>query len=501
MTTPQSFAFARWMRTINLLLQGLLFTTFFGGLNYLALHHVWRFDLTQHQRHTLSAETRAYLDALDQSVELVITIEKNSDNPDLAKQRSDIIGLLREYVASTAGKESGRITLNELDVYRNLREAERLGINRANTVIALCNDRRQIIPLAQFYETTDRVATAFVGEQVVTSAVLSVSNPSRPHIYFLAGNGEMQPGDVVADRGLSFLADELRLRNYEISPIDLMQTREVPEDADLIIIAAPESAYSAFEVEMLRRYLSTRAGRVILFLPPAIRHGLDDLLYDWGLVADDVVVLDTDPASVTERGELRIAAFDPDHPMTSSLINHNLPILLGASRVVRPDPGRPLDDSLRTVVLAATSKTAWGERHYMTRDPQLYPVYNPGVDLKGLAGFEPRERLAVVATSERVTPPRNIPFSVRGGRIVVFGNADLISNRQITQRGNLPIVLNAVDWSVDREVRLNTRPRPIERFQLSLSQTDLLRLRYSLLFILPGIAALFGVVVYWTRRS
>ena len=152
-------------------------------------------------------------------------------------------------------------------------------------------------------------------------------------------------------------------------------------------------------------------------------------------------------------------------------------------------------------MLAATSKTAWGERHYMTRDPQLYPVYNPGVDLKGLAGFEPRERLAVVATSERVTPPRNIPFSVRGGRIVVFGNADLISNRQITQRGNLPIVLNAVDWSVDREVRLNTRPRPIERFQLSLSQTDLLRLRYSLLFILPGIAALFGVVVYWTRRS
>ncbi len=42
---------------------------------------------------------------------------------------------------------------------------------------------------------------------------------------------------------------------------------------------------------------------------------------------------------------------------------------------------------------------------------------------------------------------------------------------------------------------------PIERFQLALSQQELTRLRYSLLFIVPGAVALLGIMVYWSRRS
>src|SRR5690606_7191953 len=118
-----------------------------------------------------------------------------------------------------------------------------------------------------------------------------------------------------------------------------------------------------------------RAGRIILFLPPGADPGLDDLLYDWGLIADDVVVFDTDLGSVTERGELRIASFNETHPITAPLLEHNLPVLMGLTRVVRPDPGRPLDDSLRAEVLAATSTTAWGERNYRTREPGVSGVY------------------------------------------------------------------------------------------------------------------------------
>ena len=148
-------------------------------------------------------------------------------------------------------------------------------------------------------------------------------------------------------------------------------------------------------------------------------------------------------------------------------------------------------------MLAATSETAWGERDYR----QNNVVYNPGIDLKGLAGFEPKNRLATVVSSERITPPKSLPFSVRGGRLVLFGNADFAVNNRIASPGNLAILLNAVEWCVDRDVQLNTLPRPIERYQIDLSQAELSKLRISLLFILPGIAALFGIIVYWTRRS
>lgn len=503
MAARNSFAAARWRRTTNLVLQAVLFVTFFGGLNYLALHHGWRWDLTNHRRHTLSEETKAYLRSLDQPVRLVVTIDPRSTDPDIAQAYRDISGLLREYVNATAQKSAtagptGRVSVEELDIYKDKRVAQQYQIDQANVVLAVCGDRRKIIPLVDFYETRDRVAQAFKGEQAITSAILSVSNPNRPHVYFLAGHGEMRPADTDINRGLSAFADVLRARNLEVDAMDLSKDKFVPDNADLLIIAAPQGRYDPFEIELLRRYLSNRAGRLLILLPPFVKHGLDDLLYDWGLVADDVEVIEPDPSNVTEQNELRINAFF-DHPITHTLLTNQLPLLLGATRVVRPDPGRPLDNSLRAVVLAATSETAWGERDY--RQPPKTYAYNPGIDLKGLAGFEPIKRLGVVVSSERVSPPKNLPFSVKGGRLVLFGNADFLANAHLSAPGNLTIALNAVEWCIDRDVQINTLPRPIERYQINLSQADLGKLRISLLFILPGLAALFGLGIYWTRRS
>jgi hypothetical protein len=57
----ESFRAARWLRTFNLVLQAVLFLTLFGGLNYLARNHAWRFDLTKQRKFSLSAETLSYI--------------------------------------------------------------------------------------------------------------------------------------------------------------------------------------------------------------------------------------------------------------------------------------------------------------------------------------------------------------------------------------------------------------------------------------------------------
>ena len=114
--------------------------------------------------------------------------------------------------------------------------------------------------------------------------------------------------------------------------------------------------------------------------------------------------------------------------------------------------------------------------------------------------MEPRDHLGVVVASERVSVRDNLPFSVRGGRVVVFGTGELIANDRIALEANENIFLSAVNWTVDRDSQFNIPARPIERFQLSLSAGELTRLRYSLLLALPSAAALLGLIVYWTRR-
>ncbi len=496
MARLHSFGAARWLRTTNLLLQALLLVTLCGGLNYLALHYSWRYDLTAHRRHSLSPETLSYLQALEQPVRIVVTLDEEDDNEEVRTAYRDTMALLREYVYATEANSPGRITVQELNIFQRRREAEELRIDKPNSILVLCGDRRRVISLNELYVVRDSSKQAFRGEQAFTAAILDVSHPEKKQIWFLSGHGEMNPDDVDGLRGLSVLADELRLRNFAIGSVDLTQTRAVPADAALVVIAAPQGRLEPFEVELLRQYLTNRAGRVIALLPPGITHGMDDLLYDWGVLADDVWVLDSDPANVTETGDLRIHAFGA-HPITQTLIDYNIPLTLGPTRVVRPDPGRAIDDGLRLTVLAASSPSAWGERDYRLR---AVPEFNPTVDLKGLPDKDGVKRLGIIVASERVVPPKDLPFSVRGGRLVVFGNADLASNNRLGMPGNQSVLLNAINWCIDRDAQLNTPPRPIERFQLVLSQQDLIKLRYSLLLVLPGLVALLGLIVYWSRR-
>lgn len=496
MLSPDSFRTARLIRTLNLVLQALLFLSLFSGLNYIARNHVWRFDLTAHRRYSLSPETKSYLQNLQRPVRIVVTLTESDENADVAQAYRDLRGLLREYSNATEGNSRGPIQVDFIDVYQQRREADQLGIDQPNIVLLVCGEQRQQVSLGDLYGVKDREKTDFRGEQAITAAILSVSQPTRKKIYFLTGHGELRPDDVEPTRGLSALNDELRLRNFAVDYLQLSTARTVPADADLVIAAAPQGPYDAFEQEQLRDYLAKHEGRLILLLSPGVPHGLDDLLFDWGVLADDVVIYDTDPDSFADNGDIIIRNFQP-HPITQTLLDYKIPLRLGLCRSVRPDPGRATGSGLAVTVLAATSTTAWGEAGYRQR---RVPEYDRGIDLKGLPNLPPPNRLGVVTVSERVQVRNNLPFSVRSGRLVVIGTDDIVANHRIASPGNQNLFLNAVNWSIDRDTQLNIPARPIERFQLSLSQAELVKLRYSLILALPFAAALLGLFVYWSRR-
>lgn len=494
-----SFRAARWARTLNLVLQAVLFLTLFGGLNYLARYHSGRFDLTQHRRYSLSPETLAYLHNLSRPVRIIVTVTDDPDNPSIAQSYRDLRGLLREYAYANEGDDNRRITVEYLDIYQRRREADQLEITEANRIYLLCAGKRHVVGLGDLYRVERGVEkTAFIGEQAITSAILDVASPEKKKIYFLSGHGELRPDDVDPARGLSQIRDQLRQRNFDVDSLDLAYTHRVPSDAAVIVAVAPQGRFQPIEQELLRQYLGASAGRLLLLLAPGFPHGLDDLLLDWGVIVDDDLIYDTDPKTMTEDGELLLSVARQPHPITQTLLDYNIAPRVGPARSVRPDPGRSAGNGLIVTTLAATSTTAWGEVSYRER---VAPVFNAGVDLRPLPGMEPPDRLGVVVASERVPVRGGLPFSVRGGRLVVFGTGDLIANNRIADLGNYNLFLGAVNWAADRNDQFNIPARPIERYQLSLSASELSRLRYTLLLALPAAAALLGLVVYWTRRS
>src|SRR5688500_20012578 len=113
----ETFRAVRWLRTLNLVLQAVLVLSFFGGLNYVAKNHAWRFDLTHQGKFSLSAETLSYIRNLEPPVHVIITLSPENDN-------SEVKGLIDEYEYATQGRPVGRITKETLDVYQERRRAE-----------------------------------------------------------------------------------------------------------------------------------------------------------------------------------------------------------------------------------------------------------------------------------------------------------------------------------------------------------------------------------------
>src|SRR3954470_7188747 len=251
-----SFRAARWVRLINLLLQAAFFLTLFAGLNYIALNHSWRFDVTASRRYSLSPETRSYLDHLERDVTIVVTVTETSDSDEIAQAYRDISGLLREYVYLTRDRPKGRIQVRYVDVYQNRREAKALGVEQPNVVVLQSDRGRSVKTLEDLYVIKKKVSReAFRGEAVITAAILDVASAQKTKIYFLAGHGEMSPDSVDGARGLSLLRDQLRQRNFELEGINLSLTKRIPEDAALLVIASPQGRIPPLEEELLRTFL------------------------------------------------------------------------------------------------------------------------------------------------------------------------------------------------------------------------------------------------------
>ncbi len=394
-----SFRTARWIRTLNLVLQAVLFMTFIGGLNYLARSHAWRFDLTRYRRFSLSAETLSYLKELTRPVHIVITSDEKSDDP-------EVTGLLREYVNATEANAGGQVTVESVDIYQDRRKTEKYGVDKAGVILLLCGDKQRALTVDDLYHVEDKVRKSFVGEQAVTAGILDVSNPDRKKIYFLVGHAELRPDDVDPPAACRWSASSSGSGTTTSTPLSSRPCARCRTTRRSSSASPPSTPSRPFEQELLRYYLGVSAGRLILFLAPNTQPGLKDLLIDdWGILVDDDMVFDLGSDNISEDGDLIIRAF-AQHPITQILVDYKEALRIGLARSVRPLPGRPAAAGLTVVTLAATSTTAWGELDYRQRGIQ---TFTPGVDIKGLPQMDPPNRLGIAVASERVAVRATCP--------------------------------------------------------------------------------------------
>ena len=154
---------------------------------------------------------------------------------------------------------------------------------------------------------------------------------------------------------------------------------------------------------------------------------------------------------------------------------------------MRTDPGSLNDERLKVEQIVGTSDQSWAERDYRTQTELKYDAKR---DIQGPIS---------IATVSTRSAGSELGINIPGGRFVVFGNSDFITNNRLRAFGNRTLFFNSINWALAKNSLLNIATRPLESYQIVMSQNDLQRM---LLYfaILPAATALLGLFVFLLRR-
>jgi len=481
----------------------LLAVALFVILNYFGWKYHQRFDWTQNRLYSLSEKTGNVLADLDRDVEVVVFM---SPGDELFSATSE---QLARYEAG-----SSRIRVRFVDPEKNLLEAQTLvemyELSHLNVVVFDTGDDRRIVEgteLADYDYSGVQYGQGpqligFKGEEVFTSTLLDLMESRKPRILFTTGHGELSLDDA-SPAGMSLARELLGKDNFELEEWATIGQSQVPPGSDLLVIAGPNSTFLEPELTVLRSYLAA-GGRMLVLLDPTlsaggglVKTGLESLLVDFGvLVGEDIVVDPSNPLPFFGAETLFVTSYS-DHPIVRSLDQAQLPVVVALARSVGLAPGVHGYDRQE---LMRTTPEGWGETGF----DNLQEVDFDDLDLAGpvplAVAVEAAGEVSEVDGEDLATedPASADPSSEM--RLVVIGDSDLATNTQLQNVPNATLLANTLNWLVERESLVGIPPKQPEHVKLSLTASQLSRLTWLVLIVLPGLVILAGVTVYLRRR-
>ena len=238
-------------------------------LAFLSTRYHARWDWTEAGSHSLSSQTLKLLEGLERDVEVTALFSAITAPP--ARELLD-----RYSYVSDRFKVTFADPLAQPGLVRGLGiSPERLEGGLIHLTIG-----------------DESVEITELTEEKLTNAILKLTRREQKNVYFLIGHNERPVEGEEADgsEGFGFAKNALENENYQVQTLLLAAKGEVPEDADVVILAGPTRPLFDTEHKALARYLE-RGGALLVLVDPRAKTDVYEDLARWGFeVGEDVVV-------------------------------------------------------------------------------------------------------------------------------------------------------------------------------------------------------------------
>jgi ABC-type uncharacterized transport system involved in gliding motility auxiliary subunit len=467
-----------------------------AALSYLSLEFPFRLDMTEEGRYSLSEQTMTMLKRLEKPVHVTFFHDP----------------LMRETVElyELMGRQTKNLSLEFFDPMLNPASARLRGVQFAGTSIMESEGRK--------------IQISGASETEIANAILRVSLGALQKVCFLDGHREPDPFSQEShdhmegnaghshglgaqyvmhqQHGMAKARNALETLNYTVEKVALSKTGAADKlpGCSLLVIAGPKLPLLGEEIESIGKFLAA-GGNALFMLDPFVKTGLEPLLKDYSIVADDDIVIDevshfwADPSSpaVTEYNY---------HP-----ISQELPLtFFPGVRSLSPTPQRA--PGVDVIPLINSSKKAFGET-----DPQRVH-FDEGKDLPGpltmmavsirrpVEADNPlitREGPAKKDTHAAAVQPSSSKVTARS-RIAVIGDSDFATNSFFHIMGNGKLFLNAVNYLAAKENLIGLEPRARDVPRVNVTNRQLKGTFFLSIILLPALLALAGISVWWKQR-
>ena len=494
----------------NALIATLSVLVILGLINFLGIRYHLRLDLTDTQLFTLSPQSRELVSNLPETMKVwLFTKEKNSQDQEL----------LDNY-----HRQSNKFKFEYVDPELKPGLAERFGVKDYGEVYLEFQTKRQLV---QIINEDERLS-----EIKLTNRLQQMINPKTAKVYFLQGHSEHP---LSASKGaISKAIQGLTDKNFTTSTLNLAERPQVPDDANVLVVAGPQKELLTGEVTALQNYLH-RGGNLLLMIDPNTNPKIDTLLKEWGVRLDNRLVIDNSGESLQLGPATILVTEYGQHPITQDFANN-----ISVYPLTRPLEIDPVS-GVESMVLLKTKPypSSWAESDQkseklefnedkdlkgpltlgvaLTRKLSNYPIPTaktsptaiptptptptPTAKTSPTPTPTPTSKTSPTAIPTPTATAKTSPNTAKESRLVVFGNSNFATDILFEQQLNGDVFLNTVSWlSQQDEKLLSIRPKQPKNRRIIISNLEANLLTISAVFLLPLLGLLTGFIIWWKRR-
>ncbi|MBW8011153.1 MAG: hypothetical protein FVQ83_07930 [Chloroflexi bacterium] len=446
-------------------------------VNYIVYQNPKRWDLTEDRLNSLAPETIEILKALEEPVHAIAFFVNTTSQANFEQARD----MLRAFQLFG----DGIFDYEFIDPYVDIAAASAANLSTEQSMVLQLGERQAIV--LQMGDRQEQISSATEQEIARGLYRLLSANEEDENVYFLTGHGERSL-DQQTEVSYSLVGLALETKDYVVDSLDLVSRREIPEDADMIVIAGPQIPMTEAEVVELKEFMDSGGALVVLedpildtFIGDSVDPLADYLLEDWGVILGKDIIVDIS----TEYYTWAVAD-------TETYANHAIiqKMLEGVTLFFPRARSVQIGDQVENVnwqVLVSTAPfdeyASWAESN-----------------LEGLASENPSpdEGEDILGSVPLAGVGEN---TLTGARLVVIGDSDFASNTYYMIQMNGDFLINAVDWAAEQEDLISISPGTrTERFLLPPLPNITRIIFLAAVVVVPGAVVVGGGVVWFLRR-